>query len=252
VLRFFDACCRVGRRAALDDECPQQPDEVAGQLVSYGIAQALTTFSWSEEHDATLGNAEMGAIAARHPAFVPCAVLLPPGTGEMPFTDDPAEVLGYLDSVGARAARICPARNSYAFVPTVVDGLLGGLAETAVPLCVALEEISWEGLDETLARHPGLRVILERVGYRSDRTLLPLLARHRGLHVEMSSLVGHRVLEEFRARIGPHRLLFASDLPFADPAAAMTRVLYAELDDESREAVAHGNLEMLLGRGDLP
>ncbi len=194
----------------------------------------------------------MRLVATRRPLFVPCAVLLPPGSGEMPWSDQPEAILRYLGETKARAVRLAPSRHGYSLTPTVSDGLLAALAETAIPVCIALGEIGWERLDETMARHPGLRVILERVGYRHGRTVLPMLARHRGLTLETSSYVGHRALEEVVARFGAGRLVFGSDHPFLDPGAAMARVLYADLPDEHTEAIAAGNLRRLLERGDLP
>jgi hypothetical protein len=251
VVTFLDASCRVGRRAALDDEFAQQPDEVVGLLASYGIAGALCTHSWAEEHDPLAGNQEMRAVAARHPVFSTCAVILPPGTGEMPFTGDPAGLVDYLGSIGARAVRLAPSKHGYSLTPTVCDDLLAALAETAFPVCVGLGEIGWERLDEVLTRHPALRVILERIGYRHGRTVLPMLARHRGLHIETSTYVGHRAIEELVDRYGPWRPVFGTDQPFLDPGAALARILYADLTDEAREAVAGGNLARLLARGEL-
>lgn len=223
-----------------------------GLLASYDIAGALCTHSWAEEHDALAGNQEMRAVADRHPALSVCAVLLPPGSGEMPFAADPALLTDYLLGIGARAVRLAPLKHGYSLAPTVCDDLLAALAETAFPVCVGLGEIGWERLDEALTRHPRLRVILERIGYRHGRTVLPMLARHRGLHIETSSYVGHRAIEELVDRFGPARLVFGTDQPFLDPGAALARILYADLTDEAREAVASGNLARLLERGDLP
>lgn len=221
-------------------------------LAAYGIERALATHSWSEEHSALLGNEAMRAEAERRPVFTPCAVLLPSETEELPIGRR-AERLGeYLASVGARAARLLPSKHGYLLTDTVCGELFGALAELRIPVSLSLGEVPWERIDEVLTRHPRLRVIVERVGYRHDRTVLPLLAAHRGLHVETSSHQSHEILEVIRERYGPHRSVFGTDYPFLDPAPSIARVLYSGLDDEAKADVAHRNLDRLLEGADLP
>ena len=47
-------------------------------------------------------------------------------------------------------------------------------------------------------------------------------------------------------RFGPGRLLFGTRTPHQPPGAAMARVLYAEIDEKAKEAIAFENAERLL------
>ncbi len=229
---------------ALDASVPQEPDEVLGVLRAHGVGRALTTHSWSEEYDPSEGNARMADLSRSHAEFEPCAVLVPEFAGD----DLPARLVAW----GARAVRLRPGKHSFSLTPAVSDEVLGQLAEMRVPVFLCLDETNWAALDGVLTRHPSLRLMLECVGYRHARSLFPMLGRYEGLHVSTASLVGHRAIEALAERFGSDRLLFGTGFPDSTPGPAVTRLLLAEIPDESKAAIGAANLERLLSEAALP
>jgi len=224
---------------ALESTTPQEPAEVLEALQAHGVTCALVTHSWAEEYDTGEGTARMAEVAREHPELMTCAVLVP----ELAGVDLPNRMAAW----GARAVRLRPDKHSFCLAPTVCDGLLAQLEEMAIPVLLALAETGWEELDRVLARHPGLRLVLEGVGYRHARSLHPMLERHAGLRVSTASLVGHRALETVVADFGPDRLLFGTGFPETTPGPAVVRLLMAELDAEAKRAIGSANLLRLLG-----
>lgn len=244
MLTFLDANCRMGPRMGVPSTLPQQPEQLEEQYRRFGVEWGLCTHGWSEEYDALEGNLRMEAIAAEHPAFGVCASVLPRSSDQFPGVDD---LPAHLDAVKALAARISPRLHGFEAIPTVLGEVFEVLVAREMPLIVAYTEIGWRDLDQLLGDFPKLVVILEGLGYRDDRTLFPLMARHPGLRIETSRYVGHKALESIADRFGVHRLLFGSGLPVSTPSAPIGRVLFADLSDADKHAIAYGNLSELVG-----
>jgi predicted TIM-barrel fold metal-dependent hydrolase len=155
-------------------------------------------------------------------------------------------LIRYLAEGGAKVARLYPREHSYGLGETWCGRLFGVLEEAGVPVLIDFDQTSWPEIDAILAAHPGLNLVVLRPGYRSDRWLYPLLARHRGLRVETENYAAHMALEAITERFGAERLIFGSGMPVWDPAGAMTHVLYAAVDDRARRRIAGENLQSLL------
>jgi predicted TIM-barrel fold metal-dependent hydrolase len=247
MLPFHDVNCRVGPRMGTASTVPQKPGAVSGQLQDHGIHWAVCTHSWSEEYDALEGNRRMAQVSQEHPDLRTCASILPPSSDAFP---GPADLPEHLEEVGAMAARISPRSHGFEAFDAVIGESLRVVAELGLPLLVALSEIGWRDLDGLLAAHPDLVVVLEGVGYREDRTLFPMMAAHPNLRLETSRYVGHEAVEAVARRFGSHRLLFGSGLPSMPPGPALSRILFADLPDGAKAAIAGGNLMELIGAGD--
>lgn len=78
--------------------------------------------------------------------------------------------------------------------------------------------IDWEQLDAAGRRHLSRRtgmppLVLLGTGYRSLRELADLMGRCEHLHVDTSTLCGHRQVEWVAEHFGSHRVLFGTGSP---------------------------------------
>ena len=109
------------------------------------------------------------------------------------------------------------------------------------------DQVDHEELHELCGSYPELPVVLGRTGYREMRAIYALLAGHENFYLDISTFLLYGGLEEVVERFGAGRLVFGTGMPISDPAGAATKLRYAEVDDETKEMIAHGNLEGLLG-----
>jgi len=240
---FFDANCTIGRRTAPRLETNLTVEQIVEQMGRLGIGRALATHAYAKEYDPRIGNERATEACLKHPALVPCFVLLPEQTGEVPGGD---ALLRYLADGGARAARLYPKEHSYGLGETWCGGLFGTLSGAGVPVLVDFDQTSWPELDGVLAAHPKLRLIVVRTGYRIDRWVYPMLKRHPGLRLETENYVPHGALEAVTERFGAERLIFGSGAPVWDAGGAMSHVLYAAIDERDKRKIAGENLKGLL------
>ena len=242
-LTLFDCNCTVGRRAAPRPENNLTVEQIVEELAHAGIARALAIHGYARDYDPRIGNEKVSQVARDHSELVPCYVVLPGHTGEMPEGD---ALLRYLEDGGARAVRLFPALQNYALGETWCGSLFGTLEEAEVPVLIDLDQTDWREVDGVLAAHPRLHLVLLRVGYRINRWLYPLMSRCPGLRIESGFYTLHRGVETIVKRFGPDRILFGTGLPEWNAGAAVAGLRYAELDPESRWQIAGETLEKML------
>jgi len=78
------------------------PKPALEEMERVGIGRALATHASAIETDIMGGNGRTSELAAQHPRFEACYVVVPHHTGEMPGGD---ALVRYLEDGGARAAR---------------------------------------------------------------------------------------------------------------------------------------------------
>jgi hypothetical protein len=247
---LFDANVLVG---PLPRQPAGAPEDVAALLATmdeFGIARALVTHSYAKWHDPAEGNVRLVCELAGEPRLVPCWVVLPAATGEVPPEGE--QVARLLDA-GARAARLCPLAHRLSLEPWEVGALLEALAARRVPVLLDCDNVHWSEprpwrfIEWAARAYPDLPLVLLREPQAGLRTLLPLLERCSNVVVETSYFQAHDGIAFLVERFGPHRLVFGTGLPVFDPGLAVTGLTYAGLSAGALAAVAGGTLEELLG-----
>jgi hypothetical protein len=95
--------------------------------------------------------------------------------------------------------------------------------------------------------HPALPVVCVRPKYREARWIYAFLKELPNFHFTFDFFAVHRCIEDLCGRFGPEGLIFASGLPDNSPAIPIGMVVYANVGDDDKRAIAAGNLERLLG-----
>jgi len=242
-MRFFDVNCMVGPNLG-----PKLPLERAADLVSlmgdYGIEKALVYHSTARFYHPREGNeALLREIEPFRERLLPCLVLLPTITGELGKGGDIARLL---EESGAAAVRLFPAEHNFSLDEWCVGDLLSLLEERGLPLILEHGQQGFGEIRAICQKHPKLPVILSTTGYRTSRTLYALLRDCPNFRIEISTFLVFRGIEEVVALFGPEKLLFGTRIPHQPPGAAMARVLYAEIDEQAKRAIAFENAAQIL------
>ncbi|MBN2452480.1 MAG: amidohydrolase family protein, partial [Lentisphaeria bacterium] len=89
-------------------------------------------------------------------------------------------------------------------------------------------------------------LVVAEVGYRSHRTLLPLLRSFPNTFLSIgSNFTAHRAVEWYARHLGAERLLFGTGLPEAEPGAAIGQLLFADIPEGDRRAIGAENARRL-------
>src|SRR5688500_6153965 len=81
---LFDANVLLGPLRRQSPAAPQDVPGLVGALDAYGVQRALVTHTLAKWHHPTIGNRRLLEEIAGHPRLIPCWVLLPAATGEVP------------------------------------------------------------------------------------------------------------------------------------------------------------------------
>ncbi|HUS80239.1 MAG TPA: amidohydrolase family protein [Armatimonadota bacterium] len=107
-----------------------------------------------------------------------------------------------------------------------------------------------ERFERHLREHPGASLVLGHAGGRPSTiaSVVELCERYRGVSVDLAGdYFDSGLVEMLRARIGPGRVLFASDVNWVDPRANLAAVLASRLTDEDAARVLRDNALRVYG-----
>lgn len=234
---------RLGRAGVVRPEHILDPPGLIAEMDYAGIDCALVYHAWAQEWDPAGGNQRLLTEIAGYDRFLPCYVGLPHATGELgDIHDFAAEV-----SRAHGAVRLYPKAHQYSLGDWCMGPTLQALAEAGVPVLLELAQCDWNELAEMLRRYPRLNVVLLQTSYRVNRYVFPLFEDFANLHLEICTYQVMRGIEEVTRKYGPHRLVFGTGLPLSDAGGPIAQIMYAELDMETKQAIAGGNMARLLG-----
>ena len=117
-----------------------------------------------------------------------------------------------------------------------------------MPLLLPYGTLTPDTLHKVLSAFPHLPVILLEVPRLGrNHSLYRLMALHDNLVLCVSALYGvHLGLEDLCRNFGDQRLVFGSGYPICEGGASITALTYANLQDDTKEAIAHRNLWRIL------
>ncbi len=242
---FFDCNASVGRAGYPHLLDIQDAAGLEREMEIAGIEEALVYHTAAREAHPPLGNALLEKEIAGRTNLHRCWVLLPHHTGEMPHPDD---LLGEMGQKNVKAVRLYPgrARHGFTLAEWCAGELLDCLDAARLPLLLDIESVSWEEVFALLNKYQRLPVVVSNCSYRHNRYLYPLWERFDNLYVETCRFLGAGTVEDVVRRFGPGHLLFGSNIPQYTGTAIVSRITYADISWEDKEAIASGNLKRLL------
>lgn len=242
---WIDVCCRGG---SARDHAAGTPtvDQLLDEMDRLQIAQSLVMSVWADVISPEHANEQLLEDLALHDRLLPVPEVLPEG-GEK-FLDQQADGVSWLVEQGAVAGVMHCQRNSFVLAPWCSGDLLEAMQAVRLPLMVFYGDVSHDHLFEVLRDFPRLPVILQevpRVGY--NRIAFPLLKRFSQLYMvcDPPNYV-HVGLEYLVDLIGFDQLLFGTRYPICEGGAAISGVMYADISDAAKQAIAGGNIQRLM------
>jgi uncharacterized protein len=244
-LRFFDANCWYGmsnlpRRALVRtiaelDVLMDRTGVEKGNVSSF-IAKFLKPME---------GNAQLFEDVSGKIRYIPSIVVTPwmyPAAGEVE-----AYVLEMV-SRGARSVRLFPRTHHYIINDWSNGFLLKLLEHHRIPLFATTKDWDWRMLHELGHDHPALPVVLEQsdteaffnLGY-----LMPLMEGCPNMYLETNRAHEYLALDALVGRFGGGRFVYGSCLPLDDPFAHLAMITMGDFSQETKEQIAHRNLEDL-------
>lgn len=255
---LFDAHCSIGRRRMKRPWHFTTVAELIAEMDYHGIEWALVHHATAQEYHPNVGNELLLKELQGQPRLVPCWVLLPPGTEEMPprvrgpdgqVRETHHRPVAWMMQRGVRAARIAPKAHGWSLIERTAWELFTALAQHRIPTFIDAAQISWSELDAVCTAFPELCIVLTETGYRLNRDLFPALAKHRNIFIEISRYEVHRGMEEICEKFGARRLLFGTGMPEYAPGCPITMLASANISKHDKELIANGNLSRLLKGG---
>ncbi len=246
---FFDAYTQIGPRERKHPAHGWRLEDVLREMEHCSISGALVQSNNSINYDPMFGNRELSEKLSRHNFLFPIWNLMPHHTGEIPA---PAELGRMLTDNNVRAVSINPATNAWDWDADHAGDLLSWIEAQSLLCVVKKGQLGdWRATDRFLERYSRLPVLLLHAGWMEQRFLLPLLLKHKNLHITCDSFQLHYGPEHLFAVGCEDQVLFGSNAPLMSMGAHRTYFDYADIPEPAKAKMAGGNLTRLL-KGQCP
>lgn len=244
-LLYFDAFTRVGPRWKKHPAHAWKLSDVLAEMDHCSISGALVASTLSVQYDLMYSNLELSSWVKPHRHLFPIWNVMPHQTGEFP---EPRKLDALMRSHDVRAVSLHPTANAWDWFADHSQALLDWLERKRILTIILREEFgAWSDLDRFLGMHPRLPVLLTAAWWSEQRFVLPLLAKHRNLHLSFDRFQINYGIEDLVGQGHEDQLVFASDAPRMSMGAHRCYVDYAEVPFRTRQKIAAGNLIRLLG-----
>jgi uncharacterized protein len=252
-LAFFSADGQIGRGMKGPAEFETGADLLAF-MDRLGISRALAWSVEARDGPPMKGNrrllAEIDSLGARGKRLVASFVVGPSMLREAKAVDELAEALG---TGQVKALRVMCRSLSHKM--RHVEPLIRQVAQHRPVVFVDIRELSDDGdllaFAEALPQTPIVCMHAMWPQFFGVFNLLDLLRRRPNILVGTAWMHMRGIIESVAKEFGPDRLVFSAGPP-AHNAAAQGALLRADISQDVREAVAHRNLDGLLGLPPTP
>lgn len=230
--------------------------EVAVELEGWRIDRAAICSTRSVFVNWEDGNAEVEAAVRAHSSrFIAFACL---GTFELSH-ELRHRAYDFADYMKRRfrGIRLYPQHHSYhPLYQTFVDSILEEAAARRWPVLLPLRIImNWgvpslelSTIESMVTRHARVHWILSGINYLHELQLATsLMRRFPSVTLETSCVMGFAAITKTVEQCGAQQLLFGSGAPIQHGAAALSKIINAELSDTDRQAILGDNFQRLLG-----
>ncbi len=226
------------------------------QMDAAGVTQG-TLSAWHGPTGATISNDEVAAWVREHPdRFVGLAAvdLAKP-------MEAVRELRRRVTEDGFKGLRILPWLWEAAPTDRRYYPLYAACVELGVPVCTQVGHTgplrpSEVGrpipyIDQVAIDFPELTIVGGHIGYPWTEEMVAVARKHENVYIDTSAYTPKRYPEELlrylRSSSGRHKVLWGSNYPMIQPAAALEGLDQLELDAETMALFTHGNAERVFG-----
>jgi hypothetical protein len=251
-IKYFDACCYLGRYVHKPDGQPETADEIISAMDHFGIHEALVIDVLSRETNPMAGNQRIIERTKNYPRLHPAWAGLMPHSKELPA---PKELVAQMEEFGVGALYLFYGQFDIRLTEWGIDSLLEVLEEHQVPvfLCPlnyrarSMDATDWANVVRICKKFPNLPIIItEDRTYKSQRAGYSALEACPNLKFDLSSWWLHHRIEFICKEWGAERLVWGSQLPERTPGVPIMQLNYSDISDEEISLIAGGNMKKLL------
>ncbi len=163
-----------------------------------------------------------GTLKERLQSFRPACLRVLPAYVRLPFHSF------YWEEILDVANELC--------LPLIVDYLVEGNTYT---------EDFFSNIPGVSAQYPNVKFILLREGCCQGRRIFPLLQKRDNVYFTIERMLDYLQLEEIEEKSGCEKLLFGSGFPERPHAGALGLVMYADIEEKSKEKIFCKNWERI-------
>ena len=244
-MKYLDCCAYLGAPSKTVDDLLRVMDK-------HGIERAIVSRPESAAATAAGANASFVSETAAEERLIPCLTFTPDPLSRDGLRD---EERGWLASL-ACAARIYPRDCQFSLKEWQIAGMIDRISAEGLPLLIGLDQFKTEHgynfdlMYEFVKRYPLTDMIITGVGQDAERSMVRLMSLFSNLHIETSTLLWPGAIERFvnAAATRVEQVLFGTQAPACDPAAAIEALANANISDEEKEFIAQHNFERIVLR----
>lgn len=251
VWRYFDCDVMIGTsQIPIPDEAPDA-SALLKQMDRYGIDKALIYY-----RDGLNGRG--AGEAAKSDRLELCWVLSLVLSGPKDHLEDQVDRM--MES-GAKAARFLtsdgPSDPPLIIKPFLLGKLFEKLQQHRAPLLIegaplyrqeGMARYGLEDIDAICSEFPDVPIILLRTHRSLETQLVLMMRKHRNIYYSHTLTTLYGQLEQSVEKMGVDRVLYGSQMPYADPSLPIGMLNYADLTPDQKSRIAGGNLQTLLDR----
>ena len=219
-------------------------EQVAAVCEEFGIQKRVMYNKENAGAPLKEKNAMTCALCREH-GGVPALHLLPPAYGSESYTEpELEEIIGRENPV----FRISPKTDACPFTEWMYGFIPGLLERERAPLLAPLEEVDLRDAAQIMRSYPELRLVLTNTTQWMNRQYVRFMQEFPSVYLETCNVIEYYGLENLTRILGASRLLFGTNMPDKEPYDKVFQMLRAEISDEEKELISHGNYERLVER----
>lgn len=224
-------------------ESPFKTSTLLDNLKKSGIESSLVYHSASVLYDASLGNKLLVDEAKDKTGLYLVWVAVP----EFFYTEKDSDIFfSMIKGNTISAIKIFPRYHNFVIESGAIDRLLEYLDKNRLLLLVDFEEINCQELSYILDKYRSIPILLQNIGYRTERQLVPLIDHYRNLIIDISRYHAHRGIEYLCSRVDSERIVFGTGMPMYSPDPIIMMVSEADLSFREKQNISSKNLLKIL------
>jgi predicted TIM-barrel fold metal-dependent hydrolase len=209
----------------------------------YGIERAVASATLANSTDFIRGNEQISSSAGKGGRIFGCVVV----NTQYPLQSI-ENMRQYLTAPGFSALRIHSGTSGRPVTLDECDDILNAHRRFAKP--VLIETVDKEGVlaaAEIAKKYNGIKFILLSMGGAAWRTAVAIADKQLNLVLDVSGTPSPDKITLGAEAVGAHRMVFGSNLPFADPTVTIGLIEDGKLSDQDKKLIFEGTAKRLLG-----
>ena len=248
-LLFFDAFTQIGPRRTKHACEAWKLSELLDEMEHCSISGALVASTMSVTYDLMYSNLKLSETIKSHEYLFPIWNVMPHQTMEFP---EPDELENLMKKHDVRAVTIYPKSNGWDLRADSTQILIKWLEKQKVLTILNRDEFAcYNDLDRFLSCYSNLHLLLTGASFGEQRFLIPLIQKHKNLHITFDKFQIHYGIEYLHSIGGDEQMVYASNALAMSMGAHRTYIDYADVPVNVRSKIAGGNLIRLL-KGQKP